>query len=248
MNDRQSKILELIFDQGEVSVEELSTHFKISQVTIRKDLNLLQEKNFIKRTHGSAVICNATDIDFRLNIKYKEKLKIALFALTFINEGETIILENSSTNAILARELSKMKNLTIITNSLYICELLKFSNNSLILIGGDLNNSEESFVGYLAEQSLKLLNADKAFLGSCGFRIDFGITSPDEPSILVSKAMCKSSKQVFVLTESAKFYYRSLFSSIPFNMINYIISNEKPSDEFLDVFRENNIKFFSDLK
>src|SRR5512133_718760 len=120
LNDRQVNILKLLEENNQTSVNELSSRLGVSSATIRQDLSFLESEGLIKRVHGGAVLEDAEDLSNRLGVNYDRKLRIARKAAGLVNDGETILIESGSTNALLARELIKKKNITIITTNIYI--------------------------------------------------------------------------------------------------------------------------------
>jgi DeoR/GlpR family transcriptional regulator of sugar metabolism len=120
MNRRQRKIIDALSGDEKTAVSKLAARFGVSAVTIRQDLNFLEEEGFLKRVHGGAVLQNADDISKRLVVNYEKKLAIARKAATFVSEDETILIESGSTNAILVKELESKTNINIITTNVFI--------------------------------------------------------------------------------------------------------------------------------
>lgn len=127
MNERQNKILKILGQNDQTSVKELTEELKVSSVTIRQDLSLLEQEGFLKRVHGGAALKDADDITNRLGINYEKKLRIARKLASYINDGETVLIESGSANALLARELVK-RNVTIITTNVYIARQFRRSS------------------------------------------------------------------------------------------------------------------------
>ena len=175
MNNRQVNILKLLEVNNLTSVNELSVRLSVSSATIRQDLSFLESEGLIKRVHGGAVLEDAEDLSNRLGFNYDKKLRIARMAAGLVNDGETILIESGSTNALLARELAKKKNITIITTNVYIArQLRKSEKTGVILLGGIYQPASESLVGKITRASLDQINFDKAFSNQ-SFR-DFYVT------------------------------------------------------------------------
>ena len=136
MNSRQQIILQMVIDQGRVSVAALAKTTGVSEVTIRQDLNLLEKNNYLRRTHGFAVPLDSDDVETRMMNNYTLKLQLAQYAASLVNDGETVFIENGSSNALLARTLAEQKKVTLITVSSYIAHLLKDTDCEVILVGG----------------------------------------------------------------------------------------------------------------
>ena len=173
--ERQKKILEYIQEKPSVSVTELSSVFKVSAVTIRKDLNELSQDGMVERTHGGAISLNKSsyeeteDAKERMNIEKKQE--IARKAVKLVEEGSTIILDAGSTTLELARLLAeeRIKGVTVITYALNIANIFKQSREyNLVMIGGQFRHGMMSFVGPYAIQMLQSLYADRCFIGING--------------------------------------------------------------------------------
>ncbi len=137
MNSRQQTILQMVIDQGQVSVTDLAKATGVSEVTIRQDLNTLEKLSYLRRAHGFAVSLDSDDVETRMMSNYTLKRELAEFAASLVQPGETIFIENGSSNALLARTLGEQKkNVTIITVSSYIAHLLKDAPCEVILLGG----------------------------------------------------------------------------------------------------------------
>lgn len=137
MNSRQQTILQMVIDQGQVSVTDLAKATGVSEVTIRQDLNTLEKLSYLRRAHGFAVSLDSDDVETRMMSNYTLKRELAEFAASLVQPGETIFIENGSSNALLARTLGEQKkNVTIITVSNYIAHLLKDAPCEVILLGG----------------------------------------------------------------------------------------------------------------
>lgn len=109
MNSRQQIILQMVIDQGRVSVVDLAKATGVSEVTIRQDLNLLEKQSYLRRAHGYAVPLDSDDVETRMMNNYALKRELAEFAASLVNNGETVFIENGSSNALLARTLADQK-------------------------------------------------------------------------------------------------------------------------------------------
>jgi DeoR/GlpR family transcriptional regulator of sugar metabolism len=205
MNERQKQILEILGQNEQTSVKELSQSLKVSSVTIRQDLNSLKGEGLLKRVHGGAVLGDADDMANRLGINYEKKLRIAKKLATYINENETVLIESGSANALLARELVK-KNVTVITTNVYIAR--QFRNNHharIILLGGLYQHESESLVGKITKTCIDQINYDKAFIGIDGYDTKTGFTLRDLFRAEISSYIIRKSKEVFIVSDSGKF-------------------------------------------
>jgi DeoR family transcriptional regulator of aga operon len=235
---RRQETLRLLSEKGSVFVEELSQRFKVSQVTIRNDLEQLEGKNALIRVRGGAIkFETGVAIDQRLadksRINFAEKSRIGKAAAQRVKEADTIIIDSGSTTSELVRNLPDLQNLTVLTNALNIAnQLVANTNINLIMPGGYLRKNSLSLVGPLAEKSLRNFNADKVFLGVDGFDTRLGIFTPNIEESRLNEIMIEISKEVIILVDSSKFKKRSLALICPISRIHTVITdtNISPDD------------------
>jgi DeoR family transcriptional regulator of aga operon len=213
--ERQRAILELLSRDGRVLVGPLAKHFHTSQVTIRKDLEILHANGRIHRTHGGALSVRESALEDptlreKEKLHSKEKVQIAESAVTLVSEGQVVVLDSGTTTTAVARVLRDFRNLTIITNALNIAAELSGTNLEVILTGGNLRKNSFSLVGPLAEETLRRLNADILFLGVDGFDVQHGLSTPNLLEARVNRAMMDIAKITVVVCDSSKFGKRSL--------------------------------------
>ncbi len=152
INERQNTILELLGRNDQTTVKELAHHLNVSAVTIRQDLNFLELEGLLRRVHGGAVLKDADDLSNRLGVNYEKKLNIARKLADHVKDGETILIESGSVNALLARELVKRKRVTIITTNVYIARQFRRDEQAnIIILGGVYQHESESLVGKITK-------------------------------------------------------------------------------------------------
>ncbi|MGO9410355.1 MAG: DeoR family transcriptional regulator [Spirochaetia bacterium] len=243
MNKRQRRIIDSLNGNAMTSVRDLAHQLRVSAVTIRQDLTLLEDEGFLKRVHGGAVLESADDISKRLVVNYEKKQRIALAAASYVKEGESILIESGSTNAILVKELGKRQGVTIITTNVFIArQLKKVEHASIILLGGLYQHESESLVGKLAKVCLDNVNFTKAFIGVDGFSRDAGFTSTDMMRAEISSYIVEKGAEVFVVTDSSKFGKVHLTNLFHPRDVRYLITDDgiPPADKaFLE---ENGVR------
>ena len=245
MNDRQKEILKIVSTKSKVSVKELANIFGISGVTVRQDLNFLEQQGFLKRVHGGVTFVNSDDISSRLLINFEKKLDIAVKALGFVDEGETVLIESGSTNAILARELVKRENVTIVTPNVFIArECRKSDENSVVLLGGVYQKESESLIGPMVKRCIDTVNFRKAFIGIDGFTREAGFTSRDMMRADISSYIAQKCEQVFVLTDSSKFGRTELVKLFDVEDVAFLITDEGIPDSDRDFLTRKGIKIW----
>lgn len=205
MNPRQQHILQVVIDKGRTSVADLARMTGVSEVTIRQDLNLLEKQSYLRRAHGFAVPLDSDDVETRMLNNYPLKRELAQFAASRVESGETVFIENGSSNALLARTLADQKDVTIITVSSYIAHLLKDTRCEVILLGGIYQKKSESMVGPLTRQFIEQVHFSKAFIGIDGWQPETGFTGRDMMRADVVNAVLAKNSEVIVLTDSTKF-------------------------------------------
>jgi DeoR family transcriptional regulator, aga operon transcriptional repressor len=228
--ERRRKIVEILNRDGRVLVVDLAKEFRTSQVTIRKDLDVLQAHGRIYRSHGGALPARESALeDPTLREKEKlhrnEKLQIATAAARMVREGQVVVLDSGTTTTAIARVLRKFQNLTIITNAVNIAAELSGSSLEVILTGGTLRKNSFSLVGPIAEETLRRLNADILFLGVDGFDVQHGLTTPNLLEAKVNRAMMDVSRIVVAVCDSSKFGRRTLSSIAPPSGVHYLITD-----------------------
>lgn len=226
--ERRRLILDMLKRDGRVLVEDLARHFRTSQVTIRKDLDLLQAKGHIQRSHGGALPTQKSVLDDptlrqKSKLHHKEKLQIAAAAARMVKEGQVVILDSGTTTTAIAHALRKFESLTIITNAVNIAAELSGSSLEVILTGGTLRKNSFSLVGPIAEETLHRLNADILFLGVDGFDLHYGLSTPNLLEAKVNRAMMDVARVTVAVCDSSKFGKRSLSSIAPVSEIQHLI-------------------------
>ncbi|MGF1584266.1 MAG: DeoR family transcriptional regulator [Bacteroidales bacterium] len=244
LNERQNRILKVLGKNDESTVSELSEKLKVSSVTIRQDLNYLEAEGLLKRVHGGAVLRDADDLSNRLGFNYEKKLRIARKVSELVNDGETIVIESGSVNALLARELLKKKNVTIITTNVYIArQFRKNDKSTIILLGGIYQNESESLVGKITKTCLDQINFHKAFIGIDGYTSKTGFTHRDLLRAEIASHIVRKSCDVCLVTDSSKFG-RTALTSICFPDEIQRIATDSDLDQ---VFQDEFIKAGIDL-
>jgi len=230
--ERRALILQRLEQQAEVRVTDLSRETGISEVTIRKDLTVLQRRHLLLRTRGGAMrkpVENQnedTTIDRKRLFNVKEKEHIGIEASKMIKEGDFIMLDSGTTTLEIARHLDKFHNLRIITNAMNIAtELMKYKRFDVVLLGGNIRINSHSMVGPLALSVLRNFSRYKLFLGVDSFSIENGISTPNMEEALLNQLMIQQADQVIAVFDSSKFNKRSFVHVANINEIDCIITD-----------------------
>ncbi len=245
--ERRQEILNIVNAEGSVHVSELSKKMNVTEETIRRDLETLDQQQLLKRTHGGAVALENNRLELSFNLRKdknsKEKKEIARKAISLINPGDTIFMDASSTSLYLARKLINMDHITIITNSIGIMFTLAENKNiNIISTGGTLRAHSLSFVGPLTNGTIDKYFADKIFASCKGISPEHGATDSNELEIEVKKKMVKQSQQVIILADQNKFSQVGLSQFAAANQINYLITNNDINSNLMGRYSTTNIK------
>lgn len=243
MIDRHTKILEMVNANGRIEVSVLSEKLEVSQVTIRKDLALLEQKGLLKREHGFAVMISSDDINNRLAFNYDIKRKIAALAANLVENGETVMIESGSCCALLAEELAINKHdITIITNSAFIAAYIReYPNAKVVLLGGDYQRESQVVVGPITRKCVESFYVDKLFLGTDGFNEKTGFTGKNLMRTETVRAMAEHAKKVIVVTESKKFWQQGVVAQFKADEITTLITDDKIPEVFINILQENKV-------
>lgn len=243
MNERQLAILNKVAVSPKINVASLSKEFNVSQVTIRQDLRTLESNGMLKRFHGGAMPVSDDDMMKRLSYNFDVKSAIARQAASLVNNGETVLIESGSTNVLLAVELSKKNDVTIITNSAFISRYVRGMNNiKIILLGGDYQHESEVLVGPLTRKCLKEFHVEKVFIGVDGFNPVTGFTCVNLMRAEVARAMADQADKVIVVTDSTKFNKIGVASQFKAEEVDIVITDSSITPKDLEILKSFNIE------
>ncbi|MGX7172529.1 DeoR/GlpR family DNA-binding transcription regulator [Enterococcus ratti] len=241
---REEEIISIVSKNKKMEVNELAELLKVSQVTIRKDLDKLEARGILHRQHGFALISNQDDINYRLASHYELKRKIALKAAELVSDGETVMIESGSTCTLLAEELAYNRNdITIITNSCFIASYIRKAESvKVVLIGGEYQKDSQVNVGPLVRKLINAFHVDKLFVGIDGFDKRRGFTGSDITRCDTANAMMKAADKTIVLTDSSKFSQIGVVSEFAFEDISIVFTDKGISEEKAQFLRGKNIE------
>lgn len=207
MTNRHHKILDALAKNQKLEVAALAAMFSVSQVTIRKDLDALEGRGLVRREHGYASIDLSRGLGTCMAYNYDVKKRIALMAAATVQDGETVFIESDCICALLAEELvNTRKDVTIVTNSVYIANHIRHTpNGKIILLGGVFEKDAQVTVGPMTCKCGEVFFSDKFFLGVEGFSETFGFTGRDHMRAETIQNLSGQARDVIVLTESEKF-------------------------------------------
>ena len=246
-NQRRQKILNLIQEDGHAKVQKLSKIFDVSEVTIRQDLEFLEQMGYIQREYGGAFLKDVGDFAKTGKVfnqsHMEEKMQIARKAASLVNEGDDIILDSGSTTTELAKLLVGFRNLTVITNALNIAYILGENPGiNLIVTGGEFKAPTLSLTGDKAAESIKGLHVSKLFLATAGISDSMMLTYPSLSDLVVKSTMMRAASKIYLLADSSKMGNASFASLGRINLVDAIITDNKISPESLAALREMKVE------
>ncbi|MVX63809.1 DeoR family transcriptional regulator [Clostridium chromiireducens] len=248
--ERLNEILNILNIQGKIKVKDMSQKFKVTEDCIRKDLKQLEHAGKLKRTYGGAIQIRQSsqlhDISEREKVDISTKTEIAKKALDLIEDRETIFLDISTINILIAKAIvNTAKRVTVVTNMLEIANILSASNNNItvVLAAGVLNKSLNGFIGSATNDFIKKYKFDKSFIGSCGIdAFDRSITTFEIEDGITKATIIQSSKKTFLVMENKKFFADGNYKFAMIDDINSIITDEKPNEQIIDILENNEIE------
>ena len=243
---RHQEILEKLHTDKYVDVMELCKLFDVSAVTIRKDLNFLEQKGLLYRTHGGASLENAYIIDRPVNEKEKlfidEKHRIAEVASKMIEDQDSIIIASGTTVQALSRAIPMHSELVVITASLNVAmELINRKDVNVLQLGGYVRHGSSSVVGDYAEYILNNVSCSKLFLGVDGIDIDFGLTTTNLEEAMLNKKMIDAVQKTIVLADSSKFGKKGFGKICGLDKIHEIITDSGIAPNIAKILQEKGV-------
>lgn len=232
--ERKRRIMELLNQKESVSVTEITSLFSISKVTARSDLDELESRGLLVRTHGGAVPAEKQDlvrlISETINENRDKKRTICALAAKLVEPGQNVIIDSGSTTVHLAAYISHLQ-ITVITNSvLVVQELMGAENVELFVTGGLLRRQSMSCIGAHARHSLEQVRADILFLGAAGAALEQGITGSNIIEADTKQAMIRSAAKVCLLVDSTKFGKIALAKICDWDSIDILVTDSIPPD------------------
>lgn len=246
--ERQKSILEQLKRKNHVSVSDLTTLFHVSDETIRRDLKKLEKSGLVRCIRGGAVFkpqrAREISSDVRIGNHAVEKTEICRYAASLVNDGDSIVVTESTTTLPLARFLKEKNNITVITNSLILAsEISENSSNTVILAGGQLDPSAKRTMGNHTLHDFEEINADKVFFSAAGISPD-GITEYSEVERDILRAVIAHCAKSYLLNDHSKFNSIALRNICPLNRLSGVITDWKTPHKTLSAYLDAGLEIF----
>ncbi|AHF16157.1 DeoR/GlpR family DNA-binding transcription regulator [Niabella soli] len=237
--ERHQHILEVLKEKGTVLVGDLCQDLNVSSVTIRKDLQFLEDKNKLFRTHGGATLTNPyigdRPVIEKVAIQSAEKEKIGQYAAGLIEYNDSILIASGTTVFYLAKNIQPKGNVTVLTSALNVAiEIAHHPGIEVIQLGGIMRKTSSSVTGLYAEKILEDFSCSKLFLGVDGIDLEFGLTTTSMQEAQLNKKMIMAARKTIVLADSSKFGKRGLGKICTLEDIEQIITDSNISQHTVE--------------
>ncbi len=248
LQERLHQILALLQNQGRVSVAELGERFGVSAVTIRSDLATLEQRGYLLRTHGGAVPCPSPSTEplafaLRKELCQNEKERIGRVAAALVRDGDSIALDASTTAWQVARHLKDRRELTVVTNGLFIAlEFLDSPDVSVIMPGGSLRTASVSLVGDEGACILDRYHVQKGFFGAGGFTLEEGLTDTNQYEVELKQRMAERSKELIAIVDSSKWGQVAFAALASVDQLDCVISDDGAPPDMVIAVRERGVE------
>lgn len=243
--ERRNAILARLSMEGKVVVSDLSKEFDVTEETIRRDLEKLDNDGLAKKTYGGAVKVENFNIDLPFHIRKQSnvegKQKIATIIASMIKDGDYIMLDASSTALNVVKAILHLKKITIITNSIEILiELCNKPEWTVISTGGTLKEGGLSLVGYQAQRMVEGFHVDIAICSCKGIDMENGVTDSNERDSEIKKAFFASATNKVLAVDSTKFNKVSFVKVCGANDVDIVVTDSNPGEKWQEFFAKNN--------
>jgi DeoR/GlpR family transcriptional regulator of sugar metabolism len=245
---RHLELVELVRARGQMTVNELSSHFGVSGDTVRRDLDLLASRGLLKRTHGGAVAMDNLvhqDSTFmqRMSTRIPEKRRIARAASQLISDGETLLINGGSTTRLFAAELSSRRNLTIVTNNFTVPTTLAVECvRDVYVLGGQYKGDAQVTIGPVGFVSAGSITVDSAVIGIGGITVQEGLTTTvlEEASVILG--MINAARRTIVLADASKLGHSTFAQIAPLERIGILVTDEEPPSDLVQALKEARVE------
>ena len=245
--ERRNQILEKLQIEKRVVVSELSQLYKVSEETIRRDLDKLEKEGLAIKSYGGAVINEDVSIDLPFNVRKNQnvtgKQRMAELAASLVKDGDHIFLDASTTAVFLAKALKERERLTVITNSLEILlELADVSGWNIISTGGVMQEGYLAFLGSKTDESIRSYYVDKVFISCKALDREWGIMESQEAFGSTKRAMLNSGRKRILVIDSSKFDQTAFSVCGSVKDIDVVVTDKKPAERWRAYFEEKGVE------
>ncbi|NLF28880.1 MAG: DeoR/GlpR transcriptional regulator [Clostridiales bacterium] len=252
--ERRKKIKEILLEYGHIDVNTLCSLLSVSVATVRRDLDTLEREGFLLKEHGGALL-NESEVpppgevllNLNADLYSAEKRQIGRVAANLVNEGEAVFIGSGSTCLCFARELPDMR-VIVVTNSLHVAAVTASKHMvSTVLLGGDVELSDGLLAsrGMYAEENIRNMFVDRAFLSAQGASIAVGYTMSSREQAALYKRVVERAAEVVMLMDYSKLGRRTLVPLAPLTAFRRVVSNNQIDEKYRAFYVENGIKLYT---
>lgn len=243
---RHEHILIRLTSGKKVSVASIANELGVSMETVRRDLKVMEDHGLLRRIHGGAVpIAGEQDrpLHERTRMAAKEKSRIANLAIPLLKSKMTVFLDTGTTTLALARELTRVPQLTVFTNSLDIALVVSQQNRHRIhVVSGDLRYNDNALLGYDALEAVKKYSFDIALMGIGAIHQDAGLMDYEDHEAALRRVLVQHSQLSIILADYSKFGKKARIHTLPLRAIDILITNAKPSDAIASAIKQAEVE------
>ena len=245
---RRTQIRNILLEKKSVTVTELSKKFSVTEETIRRDLQQLENEGFLSRTYGGAFIqdgvLNEVDLKLRETAYIDSKEAIAEKCAELVYHGDTIFLDASTTATFVAKKIGNMR-VTVVTNSLMVIDQLKDCEPvRLIAIGGTYSPKSKAFNGLATVKELEGYYLDKVFMSCRSLSMEHGITDSNESIAMIRQTLLKCSNSIYVIADRSKFEKTSFVHICDYDEIDTIVTDFDFTPEWEEFLESKDVKMY----
>lgn len=245
--ERQKQILSLLAKQRRLSVADIVEKFSVSEATARRDLETLASVGKVQRVHGGAIAVEQAPPELpileRETEQVDEKSRIGQAAAALVKDGTSVFLGSGTTVLETAKYLRERKNLTVITNSLPVLNTLAgLKEITVVSLGGQLRDSELSFIGHIAEQTLAQLRVDMVIMGTRGISLEHGLTNDYLPETLTDRAILKIGQKVIIVADHTKINRVATALLAPLDAMQIFVTDLDADKKFVQSLKKQKIE------
>jgi len=243
LNERQKQIVSLLQKNGEVKTAELKELFSVTDMTLRRDLEKLEQMSLLKRTFGGAILhTKEVTLLERAIVHIEEKAIIGDIVKGLIQAGESIFIDSGSTTLQIVRALPERAPITVVTNAIHVAAELSAKKINTIVIGGVLIETTNAMAGAIAVESISKMAFDKAFLGTTGVSSLHGFSNSNMLEAEIKKTAISRANKRYIVMDHSKFDQNALFSFANLEEIDAIITDHQPSKEWVERLTEAEVE------
>lgn len=245
--ERHKFILDQLQQEGFISVSDLSNSLKVTKVTIRKDLKLLEDKGLLYRSHGSATLVspyvNEKPVDEKELVNVEEKKAIAKAAVDSLKMHEAIIIGSGTTVGAFAQAIPRNSSLTVLTSAMNVTmALLDCKDIEIVQLGGVVRKGSSSVVGHYAEEMMQSFACSKLYLSVDGISLEHGFTTSNMMEAHLNAKMIESVQKTIVLADASKFGKKGFGKICDLEDVDQIITNKSASKQFISTLEAKGIE------